>query len=54
MACHTWSWSGAATVGVTARLRYRRNAWALRESLGLAPDAVAPFDLASAELDISP
>ena len=48
------SWSGAATVGVAARLRYRRNAWALRESLGLAPDAVAPFDLASAELDISP
>lgn len=47
------SWRGAVTTGVAARLRYRRNAWALRESLGLAPDAVAPFDLASAELGVS-
>jgi hypothetical protein len=44
------AWEGASTTSVTARLRYRRNAWALRASLGLAPDPVAPFDLAAAEL----
>jgi hypothetical protein len=44
------AWGEAATTSVTARLRYRRNAWALRAALGLAPDEAPPVDLARAEL----
>ncbi|MFO0606236.1 MAG: hypothetical protein U0324_23885 [Polyangiales bacterium] len=47
-------WDGAATTAVTARLRYRRNAWALRAALGLAPDRAPPVDLAQAELSLAP
>jgi len=48
------AWDGAATTSVTARLRYRRNAWALRAALGLAPDRAPPVDLARAELPVAP
>jgi hypothetical protein len=46
------TWDGAATVSIAARLRYRRNAWALRAALGLAPDRAAPTDLADAAVDV--
>ena len=44
------AWEGVATVSLAARLRYRRNAWALRDALGLAPDVSPPVDLARAEV----
>jgi nitrate/TMAO reductase-like tetraheme cytochrome c subunit len=47
------TWGGAATVSIAARLRYRRNAWALRAALGLAPDLAAPTDLASAGVEVA-
>jgi hypothetical protein len=47
-------WEGSATVTVRARLRFRRNAWALRAALGLAPDTTAPFDLATATAMVPP
>ncbi len=46
------SWESSPTVSISARLRYRRNAFALREALGLAPDTVAPIDLAAATLSL--
>jgi len=46
------TWGGAATATIAARLRYRRNAWALRAALGLAPDVAAPTDLASAAAEV--
>lgn len=48
------AWEGSATVAVRARLRFRRNAWALRAALGLAADTAPPFDLATATATVAP
>lgn len=48
------AWDRAPTASIAARLRYRRNAWALREALGLPPDVVEPVDLAEASIPITP
>jgi hypothetical protein len=44
------SWAGAAIVGLRARLRYRRNTWALRRTLGLGNDSAPVLELAHAEV----
>ncbi len=47
-------WDRAATTSIVARLRYRRNAWSLREALGLPPDVAAPVDLAESSVPVTP